>query len=124
MMRSSQLMIGCLVVFGALFFAQRAQAQDEVELVGGTQAEWQQKLDSFGKTNQIVFWDIRVAGDKPVYYLRMKKGPVRPYQIRTGRTGAAFAELKREYADQGFAFKKQVEYTVNGAKLFGGYWEK
>lgn len=112
------------LLFALLLCTENIQAQQEVVLKSASKAEWQKALDQYGASHRIVAWDIQVVNNQPRYYLVMRQGKVPGYQIRTGRTAAAFAELKREYHERGYTFKKQVEYVVNGRKLYGGYWER
>jgi CubicO group peptidase (beta-lactamase class C family) len=89
-----------------------------------TREEYQQEVDqqSAAGYRMIDFEAYEVLGD--TYYAAIWEKPAESFAaaVRTNRTSLGFANLWRQYRDEGYRIVDLEQYEVSGSERFGGIW--
>lgn len=88
-----------------------------------SRASYQQKVDDLGAQGYIVVdFESYQNGSSTQYAAIWEKKPGYAYQVRTDRTETGFANLWRDYRDQGYRLVDFERYQTENGDRYGGVW--
>lgn len=88
-----------------------------------TRASYQDKVDTLGAAGYtVVDFESYQVGSNTRYAAIWEKKPGYSFQVRTGRTETAFANLWRQYRDMGYRLVDFERYKTSSGDRYGGIW--